>query len=470
MGPFGEVIANAGRWCRGCGDRRNERDARALLRSASIPRTRRSRRTPMRVQIVSTHFRPEPTGNAPYVAACADALAGTGFEVEVLAGLPHYPAWQVFPRDQWSYTESVGNLRVRRFRSYIPKRPSFVSRAAYELLHGVRFASALDRRADVIILVTPALLTAAVVRMRAAFWRSRPRLVLWMQDLYSAGIAETPGASGGLAGSVIGRIESALARSVDQVVVIHQRFQRYVTEKLGVRPDRLTVIRNWSHVRPASPSEVEQMRSALGWDRSSETIVLHAGNMGEKQGLENVVNAARYAETVGAPVRFVLMGDGNQRDSLEALGAGCPNLEFKEPAPASEFMAVLGSADVLLVNERPSMLEAAVPSKLTSYFATGRPVLAATSELSITSEELSLSGAGETVSPTDPAGLVATSIELGTRRAAQYATAGPAFVAQHLSAEAASASFVKLLRTLTGADSDTISRASTDGQGASVVP
>lgn len=423
----------------------------------------------MRVQIVSTHFRPEPTGNAPYVAGCAEALADAGFEVEVLAGVPHYPAWQVFPQEQWSAAESQGNLRVRRFKSYIPTQPTFVKRAVYEVLHGVRFASALDRSADAVILVTPALLTAAVVRTRIALWRSRPRLVLWMQDLYSAGIAETPGASGGIAGSVISWLESRLARSVDQVVVIHQRFQRYVTENLGVRSDRLTVIRNWSHVQPVSANEVGRVRSALGWSRPGETIVLHAGNMGEKQGLENVVNAARYAESVGAPIRFVLMGDGNQREPLEALGAGCRNLEFKEPASADEFMAVLGAADVLLVNERPSMLEAAVPSKLTSYFATGRPVLAATSKLSITSEELALSGAGETVSPTDPAALVSAALELGSERGAEFAMAGPAFVKQYLSPEAASAAFGRLIHGLVRQDSGTLAP-SADGQGAAVAP
>lgn len=423
----------------------------------------------MKIQIVSTHFRPEPTGNAPYVAGCAEGLSSNGFEVEVLAGLPHYPQWEVFPSDQWSATESEGNLHVRRFRSYIPKKPSFVKRAAYELLHGARFAAALDRHADAVLLVTPALLTAAVVRVRMVFWRSRPRLVLWMQDLYSAGIAETPGASSGIAGAVIGRVESTLARSVDRVVVIHQRFERYVKEQLGVAPEKLTVIRNWSHVRPASAHDVEQVRSRLGWGDPAEVIVLHAGNMGEKQGLENVVEAAQLAESTGAPVRFVLMGDGNQRATLEERGADCRNLEFKEPAASAEFMAILGAADILLVNERPSMQEAAVPSKLTSYFATGRPVLAATADLSITSEEVALSGAGRTVPPADPELLLQAVLDLAREQSAEFGQAGTAFVERYLSPESAAASFARLVLSLTGHGSDTISSASTDDQGAAVV-
>ena len=50
---------------------------------------------------------------------------------------------------------------------------------------------------------------------------------------------------------------------------------------------------------------------------------------------------------------------------------------------------------MLLVNELPGVAHMAMPSKLTSYFQAGKPVLAATDEGGFTAKEIALSGAGD---------------------------------------------------------------------------
>jgi hypothetical protein len=50
----------------------------------------------MKLLIISLHYAPEETGNAPYAAGLAEHLAGQGHEVTVVTGLPHYPSWRVF--------------------------------------------------------------------------------------------------------------------------------------------------------------------------------------------------------------------------------------------------------------------------------------------------------------------------------------------------------------------------------------
>ena len=52
------------------------------------------------------------------------------------------------------------------------------------------------------------------------------------------------------------------------------------------------------------------------------------GNMGLKQGLEQVVEAARHADAVAAPVLYVLMGEGSQRTTLETQARGIERLRF----------------------------------------------------------------------------------------------------------------------------------------------
>jgi glycosyltransferase involved in cell wall biosynthesis len=404
------------------------------------------------VCIVSTHYAPETTGNAPYASTLAEGLAALGHRVRVVAAAPHYPFWEVLPANEWSASEvSLGGVQVRRFRAYVPAKPNFANRLAYEVLHGVRFARAVPRDADVILIVSPSLFASALVRLVFAARRSRPRFVLWIQDLYSAGVSETPTPMSGLLGRMMALIEGGLARSCDHVVVIHERFRAFVTQELGVPDHATSVIRNWSHVHQSHLPDTASVRERLGWAAAGkETVVLHAGNMGAKQGLENVVRAAQLAQSRGDAVRFVLLGDGNQRARLGELGHDCSNLQFIDPLPGKSFMEALAAADILLVNERPSHSEAAVPSKLTSYFAAGRPVLAATDPSTVTCEELRVSGAGMSVAPDDPDALLrgVQSLVGDPAAAAAYARAGLSYVRSALGTQKAVTAFSNLLGDL----------------------
>jgi putative colanic acid biosynthesis glycosyltransferase WcaI len=208
-------------------------------------------------------------------------------------------------------------------------------------------------------------------------------------------------------------VESSAIRLADSVAVIHAGFTAELTENLGVDGRRIREIRNWTHVNPPDPSASAAFRDAHSWG-ADEVVVLHAGNMGYKQGLGNVIAAAELAARNDSRVRFVLLGDGNQRVSLEANGAGVRALEFLPSVSEEEFPAALGAADVLLVNERPGVAQMAVPSKLTSYFRSGKPILAATDSVGFTAGEIAASGAGVCVPTNRPDLLLSEAIRLAT--------------------------------------------------------
>ena len=138
--------------------------------------------------------------------------------------------------------------------------------------------------------------------------------------------------------------------------------------------------------------------------------------MGLKQGLENVIEAASLAEQRGEPIRFVLMGDGSQRRALEALGGGLSTLEFLPPVPFEEYADTLAAADVLVINERVGVHDMSLPSKLTSYFIAGRPVVAAVDPEGATAREIALSGGGLTVRGGKPELLLAAVARLAANR------------------------------------------------------
>ncbi|MDN4645140.1 glycosyltransferase [Arthrobacter sp. PsM3] len=366
----------------------------------------------MKITILGINYSPEPTGNAPYTASLAEGLVAAGHSVRVITGYPHYPEWQLKDGySGWAHDELMGGVSVKRRRHFIPTAPTAVHRMHMELSFGLRLLFSHWGKPDVVLLVSPALFSSAIALLRIRLTPRRPAVGLWIQDLYSLGVVETGTGSKKL-GWLMGKVESVILRSADGVVVIHDRFRDYIVNTLGVPFEDTRVIRNWTHLPPSPVSGNKQSRVRLGW-APEDVVVLHAGNMGKKQGLENVVEAARLAQKRQSKVKFVLMGDGNQRKRLEGRAEGLTHIQFIAPLPADEFQQALAAADILLVNELPGVKDMAVPSKLTSYFNAGVPVIAATDGGSVTAMEISASLGGLRVDAAAPEALLEAAEGLG---------------------------------------------------------
>lgn len=370
---------------------------------------RRGEDLTVRISIVGINYAPERSGIAPYTTAMAVGLAARGHEVEVLTGLPHYPEWHVDPayRGSSGTARAVDGVAVRRFAHYVPANPTTRNRLVFETTFGARAVSAHWNKPEVVLTVSPALLASAMVITRARTAGIPVGIIA--QDLYGKGVAETTAMPAMMAGSAA-RFEGAVFNRATGTAVIHDRFAQAAVS-MGVDPKRIAVIRNWVHVETPSTADTAAIRIKHGW-LPRERIVLHSGNMGAKQGLENVVAAARLADEQRVDIRFVLLGDGNQRRLLQQSADGVQRIEFKAPLAEEDYCQTLACADVLLVNERPGVGEMAVPSKLTSYFSAGRPVLAATDINGVTAAEIRDAGAGVVVPAGDPAALLGAAVRL----------------------------------------------------------
>ncbi|MDI5964415.1 glycosyltransferase [Streptomyces sp. SL13] len=386
--------------------------------------------------VVSTNYAPEHSGIGPYSTGIAEHRAAAGDRVEVLAGMPHYPAWRTDPgyRGAWRRTEQRGGVTVHRRRHTVPARQTAVRRALYEasfLAHGQ--LTAPRGPFDLVLSQMPGL-AGGLIGARLARRAGIPHVVV-VQDLMGAAAAQSGIAGGGRVAGLAGGVEGRVLRGATLVGVVHETFRDRVAAT-GVAPDRIRVVPNWSHI--ARPSgDRARTRAAMGW-RDDEIILLHSGNMGLKQGLEVMVETARLAAGAGDRLRVVLLGDGNQRAALERAGAGVRQLDFVDPVDDAAFPDVLAAADMLAVTQRASVLDMSIPSKLTSYFAAGRPVIGSVASRGGTAEEVLRSGAGVLVPPEDPAALLAAARGLADdpAAAARLGAHGPAYVDAHLSQEA----------------------------------
>ncbi len=389
-----------------------------------------------RVLLVSANYAPEHAGIAPYSTLTAEHLVLRGAEVDVLSGMPHYPSWRVHGdyRGRWRMVENRGGVRVHRRRGFIPTRQTALLRAAYEasfLAHGsIRPPAA---RPDLVLSQMPAL-AGGVLGSRLARRHRVPHVVV-VQDLMGAAAAQSGISGGGRVASLVTGVESKVLRTAALVGVVHESFVDRVTA-MGVPESRVRVVPNWSHVAPAT-GDRRAVRKRLGW-RDEECVLLHAGNMGLKQGLEVLVETARIAARDTPALRIVLMGDGSRRTHLEQLAAGMQNLDFLPPAADADFPDVLAAADVLALTQRASVADMSLPSKLTSYFASGRPTVASVAAQGGTAQEVRRSGAGVVVRADDPVALHGCVAELmrDPDRAAALGARGPDYVRQRLSPEA----------------------------------
>jgi len=190
---------------------------------------------------------------------------------------------------------------------------------------------------------------------------------------------------------------TVLCRSFEEALVTH-----------GYPRDRIRMIRSPIDVDTIRPVPCDGRFRARYRIPDRAFVVLHAGSMGRKQGLMNVVSAARLARS--ADIFWVLVGDGEARYELEAatraadVGDVVRYVPFQPDELLSEMFA---AADVLLVNQLGSVKDTVIPSKLLTYMAAGRPVLAAVNPGSQAAEILREADGGALVAPEDPEALSA---------------------------------------------------------------
>jgi colanic acid biosynthesis glycosyl transferase WcaI len=377
----------------------------------------------MRVLIVSTYFAPEVAGNGPYVGAVAEYLVESGHEVAALTGFPHYPDWKSQQRRvPWRRT-SWNGIDLMRRSHFVPRSPTVLSRAVYEaslLVGGVLSLLLIRRRPDVVLAFSPALADGITASIAAAWFRC-PMAVVF-QDLMGVGAVESGVQGGARVSQLVSAVEASVARRATAVGFVSEGFSEWLTQAGAGSLERIF---NWSKLARPSRTRAET-RAAYGW--GSQTVCVHGGNLGEKQGLEVIVSAARLAPLT----HFVMAGDGNQRRNLERMvgSAGLTNVQFLGQLKDEEYANVLCAADVLVLCQRSSVRRMSLPSKLVTYRATGVPIVAAVSIDSEAARELNDDPNARLVPPGDPRALLHAISELAnTRRSVRLADGVTADVA-----------------------------------------
>ena len=389
----------------------------------------------MRILIVTTNYWPEPTGIAVYTTDLAESLTTQGDQVTVLTSLPHYPWWKV-PSEFAHLGEGIGThngVSIIRAKHLVPPKMNALLRMRFEIslwwnLRRVSKAIA-GNDFDLVISCIPTV-AAGIVGKRIARKLGLP-FSLIVQDLSGAGAKQSGLRGGAVISKIAHFVEGRALHGADGLVVVSPAM-RDVVVGLGVPESRITQITNYS-ARAISNFDKASARSRFGW-ASDDFVVIHTGNMGAKQDLKNVVRAADALNGF-LKIKIYLVGHGNQEANLKALCVGKSNIAVLPAVSDADYSALLSAADLLLVNERSTQMEMSLPSKLTSYLYSVRPVIAAVPRGGATWKFLD--GVAELVDAGDPVALARAIEELSKQpeKLADLAGQGRVFADANLDPE-----------------------------------
>jgi len=326
------------------------------------------------ILIVSSNYYPEPLGIGLYSHDLALTLKRQGHEVWVLTTFPYYPWWKT-PEDlkhfalEYAYLEGI---HVYRTKLHFSKSKSTFGRILFEvkIWMGLKqvYKRFRDQNFDKVISIIPSLGAGLVARKVAALRKTPHFLVI--QDISSSGVSESGMSLGSMLKYIILPIERRIIRSAVSVAVISEGMIE-VIKKISGTATPIVKLPNYETGSDATISSINRRDFDLPPDKF---IIIHAGSIAKKQNLELLVAAAERLRLT--EVQFYLYGHGNAEDDISSAAFGLENFFIRPPVTKDKFKSLLRCADLLIINERPSQLSMALPSKLISYFSVEVAVLA----------------------------------------------------------------------------------------------
>ena len=135
--------------------------------------------------------------------------------------------------------------------------------------------------------------------------------------------------------------------------------------------NEVALFSSWADTKTFYPlRDKEGLKEAFGL-KADDKVILYSGAIGEKQGLDAILYAAK--EVKDPHIKFLICGSGPYKEKLMAQAADMQlsNVLFYPLQPLEQFNKFLNLADVHLVIQKAKNDDLVMPSKLTTILAVG---------------------------------------------------------------------------------------------------
>lgn len=326
-----------------------------------------------RLLVVTPSFYPETFR----INEVVEQLATRNIAVTVLTGLPNYPEGRIYEgyKDAWRRSETACGAEIIRV-PHLPRGGGGVLQrvmclASFLISGRINGAAKLrDRVFDAVFCYGLSPIYAAELALALGRKHKAPT-ALWLQDLWPGSLAAAGFRPIQVATRVLEAWAARIYRRSDLVLCSSQGFLPEV-ERVAGRSTSCTY-----HPNPAEMSVFNAPIFSLGSEERFE--VVFAGNIGRAISAQTILHAAERLAGE-RDIHFRLVGDGSMAAWLRAEIA-CRNLKnitLENRVSAEQMPQIYNRASALLLTlADDATMDKSLPSKLSTYLASGRPVIAA---------------------------------------------------------------------------------------------
>lgn len=332
----------------------------------------------MKILIWTQYFWPENF----HINAVARCLHAQGVEVTVLTGKPNYPEGKIFAgyratgifREQYSGFEVIRiPLRQRGKNSSVGLAFNYLS----FIVSGYLFApyALRSRKFDAVFVYAPSPLLQALPAIFVAWLKGAP-LILWVQDVWPDALEVTGFIKKRWILAAVGLAVRYVYQFSDLILVQSEGFRAFV-ERWTNKKEAIAFHPNSSDEILFKP-EMKDLDSGIAKTMILDFAVVFAGNIGTAQSCETIIEAACLLRDI-PNIKFYLIGGGSMVESI------CESVKYNQlenvvmtgRVPPEEMGPIYAAASALLLTLRDQpALSSTLPSKLQSYLAAGKPIIA----------------------------------------------------------------------------------------------
>jgi len=332
----------------------------------------------MKILVVTQYFWPENF-------RINDLLLGLkerGHKVKVLTGIPNYPGGRFFKgyKNYRPLFEIYDDIPVFR-TPIIPRGNGSRIRLVLNYLSFAFFACLLTpfRRLDAIDLIfvyEPSPITVCLPALLLKKLKSAP-VMFWMQDLWP----ESLSATGAIKSEIILKIVDILVRFIyrrcDRILIQSRAFFEPVKNQ-GSQSNRILYFPNSAEelYRPVILEKDADERAVM----PEGFCVTFAGNIGAAQDFGTILKAAEILKE-HTEINCVVIGDGRMFKWVkgQVIKRGLSKtVHLLGRYPAEAMPRFFALSDVLLVTlKKEPIFALTIPSKVQSYLACAKPIIAA---------------------------------------------------------------------------------------------
>lgn len=328
----------------------------------------------MRILVISQYFYPE---NFKINDLCI-GLKEKGHEVTVLTGIPNYPKGVFFEGfGFWKNNDSYWN-DIKIYRSKLFPRGNNSIRLMLNYFSFPLFASIkcffLKEKFDKILVYEPSPITVGLPAIVMSTIKKTPYF-FWVQDLWPESLT----AAGGINNKIVLKFFDSLTRYIykksKKVLVQSNGFKDYIIGQ-GISAQKIVFYPNSTENFYQPMPVMEEFKNKL----PQGFTILFAGNIGEAQSLQTIIEAAKIVKGKNIKINWVFLGDGRMRKDLEnqIIQNELTNDVFILGSfPPKDMPFFFACADVLLVTlKKDKIFSLTIPSKVQSYLACKKPIIA----------------------------------------------------------------------------------------------